>query len=170
MIKRIFCGILAALALCAPAFAEGDEDIVRLHVIARSDSQDDQAFKFTVRDAVLEALEPYLRGCADFDDIFEALEAGTADAEAAARGAAQRAGADAPIHVETGTFEFDAREKDGRIFPAGEYRAMRVVIGEGEGCNWWGIMYPDAMPVKADEDAIYYSAIIEWLMELFGRG
>lgn len=168
MIKRILCGILAMLAMPVTATAGAFGDIVRLHVIAESDSPEDQAFKLRVRDAVVEALEPYLQGCGDSDAVYAALEAGAADAGAAARELAISEGADIPIHVETGIFEFDEREFGGCCVPAGEYRAMRVVIGTGGGHNWWGIMYPDAMPLESDGDTIYYSIVIEWLMELLG--
>jgi stage II sporulation protein R len=167
MIKRILCGILAMLVIPA-AHAGITGDIVRLHVIAQSDSPEDQAFKLRVRDAVLAALEPYTEECSDFDEIYRALEAGAADAEAAARQLALSEGRDVPIHVETGIFEFDERELEGKVVPAGEYRAMRVIIGGGAGHNWWGIMYPDATPLKSDGDTIYYSIVIEWLMGLLG--
>ena len=164
MIKRILCACAAIIALASGAHTPNKSNIVRLHVIAQSDSEEDQAFKLRVRDAALEALEPYLRNCGDFDELYAALEAGAADVERAANALAQEEGREETIHVETGAFEYGDRECVGGALPAGEYRAMQVVIGEGAGHNWWSILYPD----KADADAVYYSAIIEWLMDMLG--
>ena len=170
MIKRILCGIIALAALVTGAHAEGDDycDIVRLHVIANSDSTPDQAFKLRVRDVVLDVLSDYLQGCESYDQVYEALVIAAPDVQSAAQELADREGYAGKIHVETGEFAFDAREFDGQTVPAGEYRAMRVVIGSGEGHNWWSIMYPEACRQNGDAQPVYYSALIEWLMDLWG--
>lgn len=163
MIIRILCGMLAIFALGAGQ-PQLDNETVRLHVIARSDSAEDQAEKLRVKDEVLKVIEPKLEKCGGWDEAFEMLRECEGEILNAAR---DIAGDD--IHVETGIFEYDDREYMGKNVPAGRYRAMQVVIGDGGGKNWWGVMFPQAMPFETDEDTIYYSAVIEWLFGLFGR-
>ena len=134
-------------------------------MIGESDSEADQAFKLQVRDAVLGVIGPEISGCENFDQVYAALEGCAGDVLCAARGVDE----DKDIRVEVGVFEFDDREYEGEIVPAGRYRAMRVVIGDGNGKNWWGIMFPQAMPIETDEDTVYYSAVVEWIFSLFGR-
>ena len=164
MVLRILCGILA-LACLSTGQAADFSDIVRLHVIGDSDSEADQALKMQVKDAVMDVIEPVIYECRDFDEVYEALEGCAGDVLCAARGVDE----DKDIQVEVGVFEFDDREYEGEIVPAGKYRAMRVVIGDGNGKNWWGIMFPQAMPIETDEDTVYYSAVVEWIFSLFGR-
>lgn len=163
MLLRVLCGILAVAAL-GTGNCSGKSDIVRLHVIAESDSREDQALKMQVRDAVLDIIAPQTEKCRDWDEVFTALEECR---EAVLMAAAETAGED--VRVETGVFAFDQRSYMGNDIPAGNYRAMRVVIGSGRGRNWWGIMFPGAMPCETGEDTVYYSAVVEWIFGLFGR-
>ena len=164
MFLRILCGILA-MACLSTGQAADFSDIVRLHVIGESDSDKDQAFKMQVKDAVMDVIEPVICECRDFDDVYAALEECAGDVAKAARAVDENA----DIRVEVGVFEVDEREYEGEIVPAGRYRAMRVIIGDGNGKNWWGIMFPQAMPIETDEDTVYYSAVVEWIFSLFGR-
>lgn len=129
---------IAALALTAGLYArhtaaELEGSIVRLHVIAESDSEYDQRLKLKARDAVLEAVR-------DMD-----ARSGAAYAKAAEDAANFALGAErAPYRAraEYGTFIFP-RKTYGRVtLPAGRYKGVRVLLGSGEGANWWCVMYP----------------------------
>lgn len=172
MVRRILCCVAAILVFAAGAArAEYFDDLVRLHVLAESDSEADQAFKLRVRDAVLLYAQDLLKDCEGADEAYAMIRDNLDGFQKAAQAVADWEGNAAQIHVETGVFAFPDREYDGALVPAGDYRALRVVIGSGEGHNWWCVLYPTlCVPDPVTEDITYYSAIVEWLMDVFGGG
>lgn len=127
------------------------QKMIRLHVIANSDSDADQTLKLHVRDAVLRRAEDILKRSADMTDarqrLTDALPAigDAAAAELTARGSAY------PVAVSLEETEFPLKTYDGFALPAGEYMALRVVIGAGEGRNWWCVVYPPLCTAAACE-------------------
>lgn len=115
------------------------EKLVRLHVIANSDSEDDQAMKLRARDAVLAQATALLEQSADRAEAMARLEESLPRLEKAAYAAC---GGVYPVTASLGMAEFPRKEYDGFALPAGEYMALRVVIGEGAGQNWWCVVYP----------------------------
>ena len=106
--------------------------VVRLHVLANSDSEEDQALKLTVRDRILEVAEPVLEVSADREEARAALEAALPQLEQTAEETIAAAGYDYAVTASLEETEFPTREYDGFSLPAGEYLALRVVIGAGE--------------------------------------
>lgn len=172
MVRRILCAMAAFLVLgMGAARAEYYDDLVRLHVVAASDSEADQAFKLRVRDGVLLYAQALLKDCASPDEAYQLICENAEGFEKAAQAVADGEGNTAEIHVETGVFAFPDREYDGARVPAGDYRALRVVIGSGKGHNWWCVLYPTlCVPDPQTQDVVYYSAIVEWLLNVFGGG
>ena len=125
--------------------------MIRLHVIANSDNAADQALKLQVRDAVLTRAEAILRESADMNDarrrLTDALPA-IGDAAAAELAAQHR---DDPISVSLEEAEFPLKAYDGFALPSGGYLALRVVIGAGEGRNWWCVVYPPLCTAAASD-------------------
>ena len=118
------------------------ERMIRLHVIANSDSDADQTLKLHVRDAVLCRAEDILRHSADMADARRRLtDALPAMGDAAASALAAR-GSAYPVSVSLEETEFPLKTYDGFALPAGEYLALRVLIGEAAGQNWWCVLYP----------------------------
>lgn len=113
--------------------------MIRLHVIANSDSDADQALKLRVRDAVLDRATELLTQSEDMADAWARLDTSLPDLEQAASAAC---GGVYPVRAELGEAEFPLKEYDGFALPAGRYPALRVVIGEGAGRNWWCVVYP----------------------------
>ena len=113
--------------------------MIRLHVIANSDSDADQALKLQVRDAVLARATELLTQSDDMADAWARLDTSLADLEQAASAAC---GGEYPVRAELGEAEFPLKEYDGFALPAGRYPALRVVIGAGAGRNWWCVVYP----------------------------
>ena len=113
--------------------------MIRLHVIANSDSDADQALKLRVRDAVLTRATELLTQSEDMADAWARLDTSLPDLERAASAAC---GGAYPVRAELGEAEFPLKEYDGFALPAGRYPALRVVIGEGAGRNWWCVVYP----------------------------
>ena len=127
------------------------ERMIRLHVIANSDSDADQTLKLHVRDAVLCRAEDILRQSADMADARRRLtDALPAMGDAAASALAAR-GSAYPVSVSLEETEFPLKAYDGFALPAGEYLALRVVIGAGEGRNWWCVVYPPLCTAAASD-------------------
>ena len=118
------------------------DTVVRLHVLANSDSEEDQALKMRVRDAVLEVTNPLLADCKTQDEARGLLESHFDEIERAAEGVVADAGKDYPITLLLDLEEYPEREYDGFCFPAGEYLSLRVCIGAAEGQNWWCCLFP----------------------------
>ena len=112
--------------------------LVRLHVIAASDTEEEQALKLRVRDAVLRYLGPKLEGVSDRDAARERIASELDGIRAAAESAAEGR----PVRVTLGRERYPLRRYEGFTLPAGEYESLRVVLGEGEGHNWWCIVFP----------------------------
>ena len=143
------------LTLLLACFAQGERDalaenVLRLHVIAASDAPEEQACKRAVRDAVLHYLTPRLEGAqsrAECEErLFDELE-GVARAAAAASGGRG-------ITVTLGPAHYPSRTGEGGSLPAGRYESLRVILGEGEGHNWWGLLFPQLTLPAAEGEAV----------------
>lgn len=109
------------------------EKMIRLHVVANSNSDEDQAIKLQVRDAVLEAAEGVTR--ATLPDALPKLQIVAEDC-------LRSLGSSCPVTVSLGSERFPTRVYDNFSLPAGVYTALRVTIGAGEGENWWCVAFP----------------------------
>lgn len=118
------------------------EKMIRLHVIANSDSQEDQALKLEVRDRVLERATALLEQSSDMLDAKVRLENALPAIETAAQEEISAQGYDYTVSARLEQTEFPTKLYDGFSLPSGEYLALRVVIGEGAGENWWCVVYP----------------------------
>ena len=118
------------------------DDLIRLHVLANSDHPDDQTVKLKVRDAVIEYLTPHLAGAIDSSDARRIVSEQEEALEAVVRDTVAEAGADYPVRLDTGRFEFPIRAYGGLVLPAGRYEAVRILLGEAEGKNWWCVLFP----------------------------
>ena len=151
--KKILLTIIVFLVVLLSAFylrqeqdtkteVSGSGEFIRLHVVANSDSLFDQDLKRKVRDAIVQDVAP---GFLAIDDIASARDIArnnldliqeTADREV------RTAGREYPVRVELACFPFPTKHYGPFILPAGEYEAVRVVIGEGGGTNWWCVLFP----------------------------
>lgn len=132
--------------------------VLRLHVVANSDSPEDQALKLAVRDAVLARAEPWLEG-ADSRDAAEAALAPHLDELAGtAKKVLAQAGRDDAVAVSVEDAWFPTKRYDGFSLPAGRYRALRVVIGAGRGQNWWCVVFPPLCLASVTEESVETAA------------
>ena len=118
------------------------ENLLRLHVVGASNSAEDQAVKLQVRDAVLGSLEEGLRDMTDPQEAWDYVSRMLPQVEAAANRALAAAGFSETVQVSLTEEAFPTREYDTFSLPAGVYKALRVVIGQGEGRNWWCVVFP----------------------------
>lgn len=117
-------------------------DLIRLHVLANSDSDEDQALKRAVRDAVIAALEPTLAQAESLEEAEGAIRGQLGLMEKTAAAVLRSHGKDHAVRAEFGRFQFPTRQYGSVLLPAGEYSALRVVLGEGAGQNWWCVLFP----------------------------
>ena len=148
-LRRWELALLIGVALAALLGARLDgaqaalaDQVIRLHVLANSDSAEDQALKLQVRDRILAEAETYLTPGITRDETEELLRAHLYDLAAAGAEVVGAAGYDYPVTASLEKCWFPTKEYDGFALPAGEYTALRVVIGAGEGQNWWCVAFP----------------------------
>jgi len=127
------------------------DKVVRLHVLANSDSEADQSLKLTVRDAVLAETEVLLEGVESRDTAAQVLRAQLPQLRRAAERTMAEQGSHYPVEVRLETAEFPTKTYDGFALPAGEYLALRVLIGEAAGQNWWCVVFPPLCSAAAAE-------------------
>ena len=118
------------------------QKMIRLHVIANSNTQEDQELKLEVRDCVLERATALLEQSSDMLDAQVRLENALPAIETAAQEEIYVQGYDYTVSARLEQTEFPTKLYDGFSLPSGEYLALRVVIGEGAGENWWCVVYP----------------------------
>ena len=149
MQRNLTIGLFAALIISLviglmPVHGEEEiyDAVVRLHILANSDSEEDQALKLRVRDAVLEVTSPLLEGCTDREDAVARLNEGLDEIKTVAEDVIREAGRTDPVTISFDLEEYPERTYDSFCFPSGEYLSLRVCIGEAEGRNWWCCLFP----------------------------
>jgi stage II sporulation protein R len=119
------------------------DSVVRLHVLANSDSDYDQALKLKVRDGVLVAASEIIADCTTREEAEAALSANLEKIKNAATAVIETEGATYPVSVDLGEEEYPTRSYESICFPSGTYMSLRVMIGEAEGKNWWCVLFPN---------------------------
>ena len=150
----LLIGVVICLASGAAALQSQEqlaEKVVRLHVLANSDSEEDQALKLTVRDTVLTEAEHLLEHTEDRAEAEGLLRGQLLELEQLANETVRNAGYNYPVTVELEETRFPTRSYEGFSLPAGEYLALRVLIGDAAGRNWWCVVFPPLCTVAAAE-------------------
>lgn len=135
--------LIAALSIPTLCAASGVYDgVIRLHVLASSDSTEDQTLKLKVRDAILADTEGLLDGASSREEAAARLQVAIPDIEASAVRCLRANGCDAPVSVTLREEDYPRRVYEDVALPAGEYLSLRVCIGEAAGKNWWCVLFP----------------------------
>ncbi|MBQ7378363.1 MAG: stage II sporulation protein R [Clostridia bacterium] len=149
MYKRILTGGIILLFLLGvfsvlPIHGEQKiyESVVRLHVLANSDSEQDQALKLLVRDEVLRVTGPMLQDCTSREQAVEILTEQSDVIREAAQAVVTEQGYTYPVSILLGEEDYPTRNYENCCFPSGRYVSLRVCIGEAEGQNWWCVLFP----------------------------
>ncbi len=144
--SAVIIGLVLSLVFNIAGFASDCEDIrenvLRLHVIAASDSEEDQSLKLKVRDTVLKAGADIFDGSVNVENALEKLTPQLEKLELAAENTVKENGFDYDVSVTLSREFFTTRTYENVTLPAGKYLAVRVVIQKGEGQNWWCVMFP----------------------------
>lgn len=138
----VLFSVLLLSALPASGAETIYDSVIRLHVLASSDSEEDQALKLLVRDAILAEYSAQLSVAGDVESAEADVTRLCKEIEKTAAEVVAREGYSYTVTVSYGVEEYPTREYGDYRFPAGKYRSLRVVIGTGEGQNWWCVLYP----------------------------
>ena len=129
-----------------------NRELVRLHVVANSDGEADQAVKLEVRDAVIESLREGLEQLTDAEAARTYIRENLPKIQRAANRTLEVLGVDQQAVVSFCRENFDVREYDTFTLPGGIYDSLRIIIGEGEGHNWWCVAFPSlCQPATTEE-------------------
>ncbi|MDR0918665.1 MAG: stage II sporulation protein R [Oscillospiraceae bacterium] len=143
----LLIGLIITLALSDfTAFKENyddlQNDVLRMHILANSDSEQDQSVKLKVRDALLKASDELFEGCNTQEELLSKAKTAKAKITEIANKVLKENGFDYTATVEVVNMHFDDRVYEDITMPAGEYEALRITLGEASGHNWWCVMYP----------------------------
>lgn len=148
-------GIVVAILFSICSFAKTSEeirsDVLRLHVIANSDTSVDQNLKLRLRDYILQEGKDIFNGSVNVENAVEKIEPVLPELEKSAKAFVNRAGFDYDVKICLSNEYFTTRTYETVTLPAGKYLALRVVIGSGEGHNWWCVMFPPMCVPAADK-------------------
>ena len=158
MYKRILIVTFAIIGLCTiltilPIHSEGQiyDSVLRLHVLANSDSEEDQALKLSVRDAILADTAHLFADCKSRAEASAVVKENLPLLQMSAERAIGEAGYSYPVRIELGEEEYPTKNYESACFPAGEYLSLRVLIGKGVGQNWWCVLFPPLCVSAASE-------------------
>lgn len=145
-------GITVVVCICAlilvigllPVHGEAEiyEDVLRLHVIANSDSEEDQALKLAVRDRIIQMSAELGEGAASIADAEQIISANIDSIRECAQREVYANGYDYPVDVRLVREEYPTKSYTSLCFPSGEYLSLQVLIGEAAGQNWWCVLFP----------------------------
>lgn len=134
-------------SICAISYAQNistdiASSVFRLHVIANSDSKEDQDLKYKVRDNLLKYMNKICKDCTSKEDAISLVEKNKDIFKQIALDTIRNEGFSYNVNINIGNFEFPTKNYGDISLPAGLYDALRVEIGEAKGQNWWCVMFP----------------------------
>ena len=156
--KALVCGFVMAVIASFFPFAAAcgglPENVVRLHVVANSDSEEDQSVKLLVRDAVLEEAAKWYGGAQSMEEASSQLCTHLQSLGETARTTLAENGMEYSAKVEMTEMYFSTRDYGTFRLPAGRYRTLRVTLGGGQGKNWWCVVFPSlCLPAAGEEQS-----------------
>ena len=143
----LFTLLLFYVFICAYSYVSAvsndlSNGVFRLHIIANSDSQEDQDLKYIVRDNLIQYMNNLCSNCSSKEEIIEIANKHKDDFKQIAEDTIKSNGFSYPVSIDIGNFEFPTKTYGDISFPAGYYDALKVKIGESAGQNWWCVMFP----------------------------
>ncbi len=130
------------------------QNLVRLHVVANSDSASDQALKLKVRDAIIEFMKDKLANSKNINETKDIVNANLQAIEEVSRKVIEANNSSYEVKASIGNYSFPTKTYGDIALPAGEYQALKVVIGEGVGANWWCVLFPPLCFIDATHGTI----------------
>lgn len=162
LFKSFACAVVVCCMISLSGFSGSceaiEKHVFRLHILANSDSEQDQWLKMELRDELLHRTEPLFRDCHDKTEAMYVAKEHLAEIEKYAADFLHQRGVSYPVSAEVTRTRFDTRVYERFTLPSGEYDALRIVIGEGKGHNWWCVLFP-ALCLPASEVSDFSSVL-----------
>lgn len=137
-----FFVFISAISYVNAVSEDLSNSVFRLHVIANSDTAEDQELKYKVRDKVLEYMNKISSDCSSKEDVISIAYKYQDEFKKIAEEVIKENGFNYTVNIKIGNFAFPTKTYGDISFPAGNYDALRIEIGEAEGQNWWCVMFP----------------------------
>ena len=154
-LKSLLCSFVISSLISMTGFCSVCEnlqnDVFRLHIIANSDSEQDQSLKLKIRDGILEYTSKLFAECKDRDEAIIAAKENLEDIKRFSQDMVYTYGYGYKVDAYITEMDFDTRIYEEFTLPAGKYNALRIVIGNGQGHNWWCMLYPALCIPSAQE-------------------
>ncbi len=165
MKKILILSVAVLIVSTAASFLPSGDDfllydnVIRLHILANSDSEADQSLKLYVRDSVLNKVDSIIANAKDKTEAEARLKDTLSDIKDAAADAVREYGSDECVTVTLTEEKYPRRSYGIATLPSGEYTSLRIMLGEAEGANWWCVLFPrmctaPAVSSKTEEDFI----------------
>ena len=158
--------IIASVCLCVACGTSGDNQYLRIHIRANSNSYLDQEVKYKVKDKVVDYLTPILAECDSYDSVVEAVNSHKTNLEKVCDDVLMQEGFDYTSSVEINNEYFPTRTYENFTLGADFYNALIIKLGEGVGDNWWCVVYPP-LCFKDTNNIVYKSKIMEIIQKVF---
>jgi stage II sporulation protein R len=133
---------VSAKSYATNVFSNLSENVFRLHILANSNSDEDQNLKLKVRDSIIEYMKEITKDSSKKDDVIKICQSNISNLQEIAENVIKENGYDYPVTIEIGNFYFPTKDYANISFPAGYYDALRIKIGEAAGNNWWCSLFP----------------------------
>ncbi|HHY05912.1 MAG TPA: stage II sporulation protein R [Clostridia bacterium] len=143
LVLTIFCCLLTTKTKTPP--------LIRLHILANSDSQADQALKYKVRDELIKIMQEEFSKSQSIEESRSILLSRLPFLAEKAEEYVAREGFAYPVQAVYGKFKFPRRDYGAFVLPAGRYEALRLVLGEGKGANWWCVLFPPLCFIEGEQ-------------------
>lgn len=134
------------------------ESVLRLHIVANSDSSEDQQIKLKVRDEILSRSEEIFQNCDSIEGAVISAKDACEEIEKAANEVLAKNGFSYGAKAEIGDCYFETREYDDFTLPAGTYNSLIITLGEANGKNWWCVVFPQVCLPAAKSASLYDTA------------
>lgn len=154
--------IIAGLVIAGMQVKAGEkpleDSVLRLHVVANSDSIEDQALKIKVKDEIVRFMQDEFREAKTEEEAVLIAKENRQEIKKIALKVIREEGFSYPVEVYVDKFEFPVKSYGNLVFPAGRYEAVKVVIGEGEGKNWWCVLFPPLCLVSSSDKGLSFDS------------
>lgn len=131
-----------------------NQGVLRLHIIANSDSDDDQELKLQVKNRIVAMMQIEFAQSNSSEEAFALAEKRIGAIRAAAEEIVHDQGYEYPVQVHVGNYNFPVKSYGNIIFPAGSYPAVKIILGEGQGRNWWCVLFPPLCLVASSDKGL----------------
>ena len=130
-------------------------ELIRFHIRANSDMEEDQALKLKIRDEILKEMKMKFKDTETIDESREVIEANMMDMKSITENVIKREGKNYEVNISLGQDNFPTRKYGNLVLPAGEYETLLITLGEGKGQNWWCVMFPPLCFVDIEHSVAY---------------